>query len=361
MNPIKSVDLSYQNNFCKLEINQAIESVLEKNDFILGEEVFKFEENFAKYIGTKYAVGVGNGTDALEIILEALDLRKDDEVIVPAYSYIASGSAVLRNFSKLKLVDIESNGTIDLTKLKNVINKKTKAIIVVHLYGNPANIIEISSLCKENNILIIEDCAQAHGSIVNNKKVGSFGLASAFSFFPGKNLGGFGDGGAILTNDDAIYEKVKRIRNHGRLSKFDHEILGRNSRLDTIQAAILNIKLKYFEQWIEKRTFNANIYEGSHELNKKYSIINSNIYGKSSYHQKVMLVMNRNNLIKYLKTKSISIGIHYPYALNQFKYFNQESNFEVARRFSEQAVSLPIGEHLTSSEIEYVINNLLNY
>ena len=258
---IKFLDLNKQYLSIKKDIDSAIESVISDSSFIGGKYVSQFEENFSSYHNSKYCIGVGNGTDALEIAIEALDLPKDSEIIVPGNSFIASAEAVIRSGYNIVFCDVDSDDyTISINDLKRKITHNTSAVIAVHIYGHPCNMDLLLNISRQNNIKIIEDCAQAHGAKYKEKKVGSIGDVGCFSFYPGKNLGAYGDGGAIVTNDESLATKCRMIANHGRIKKYDHEFAGRNSRLDGIQAAILNVKLNHLDAWTENRIEIANFY-----------------------------------------------------------------------------------------------------
>ena len=261
---LKKINSKFYPNF-KKKLNQN----LNDSQFILSDYSKKFEINFSKFIGSKYCAGVGNGTDAIEIALEALDLKKNSEVIVPANTFVATAEAVIRSNLKLRFCDIDQDKLgFDLNQLKKLVNKKTSAIIVVHLYGIPDKMTEIVKICKKNNLKLIEDCSQSHGSKYKNKNVGNFGDISTFSFFPGKILGGIGDGGACITSQKSLYNKIIKIRNHGRIKKFDHNIVGRNSRLDSINAIFLDIKLKNLKNEIAIRSKQFEIYKKKLKYNK---------------------------------------------------------------------------------------------
>ena len=261
MMKVPFLDLKKNYELIKDEVNDAMKNVLNKANYILGEELTIFEKNFAKYIGTHYFCGVGNGTDALEIAINCLDLKEEDEIIVQGNTYVSTCLGVIFNKCKLILCDVRRDTfQIDIDDFQKKINKNTKALIVVPLYGLIPNMDIICDICKKKNIILIEDAAQAHGAKWNDKKIGSFGKMSCFSFYPGKNLGAYGDGGGIATSDFKLYEKITKIRNNGSIIKYKHEILGRNSRLDTIQATILDVKLKYLDENNKKRREHAKKY-----------------------------------------------------------------------------------------------------
>jgi dTDP-4-amino-4,6-dideoxygalactose transaminase len=256
---IPFVDLKIQYDSIKDEIGEAIQKVLDKTSFIMGEELEKFEEEFARFCDVKHAIGVANGSDALILALKACEISQGDEVITVPHTFIATTEAITHVGGKIVFVDIDPKTyTIDVSKIEEKISNKTRAIIPVHLYGQPADMDPIIRLAKEYNLKIIEDAAQAHGAEYKGKKVGSIGDVACFSFYPGKNLGAYGDAGVITTNSEEITKKVKLLRNHGRITKkYEHAIEGYSSRLDNLQAAILRVKLKHLNEWNESRRKNA--------------------------------------------------------------------------------------------------------
>tara|TARA_B100000767_G_scaffold268136_2_gene287934 strand:+ start:10709 stop:11812 length:1104 start_codon:yes stop_codon:yes gene_type:complete len=354
--------VSFHNIYKGIPNKQKIESdiinLIRKNKFIGGDVVKKFEKNFAIFTKSKFCISVGNGTDALEISLEALGIKKNSEVIVPANTWIATANAVARADMKVVFCDVNLDDySICIDDLKKKITKKTKAIIPVHLYGHPADMMEIKKLAKAKNIKIIEDCAQAHGTKLFKKHVGNFGNIGTFSFYPGKNIGAFGDAGCIITNNKNYAKICERIRNHGALKKYDHEIIGRNSRLDTIQSSILLNRLKVYNNALKKRNVNASIY--FQEL-KNIKDLHLPILKKdsiNSYHQFVIRTNLRNNLQDFLKSKNIQTMIHYPYMLSDLKIYKKSSrikNLKNSKNLGDKILSLPISEEHTKKEIYYV-------
>lgn len=346
------------------EINNEFKNLFENCEFILGQKVNVFEKNFADYIGIKHFIGCGNGTDALEVAVKCLDLKEDDEVIVQGNTYIATCLGALNNNLKLILCDIEPDThMIDINKLRKKITEKTKLIIVVHLYGLVANMDEIQQICKDNNLYLIEDCAQAHGAYWKDKRVGSFGDLSCFSFYPGKNLGAYGDGGGIGTNSDKYNEKIRKMINLGCKVKYHHELIGRNSRLDTVQASFLNIKLKYLDNWNELRRKNVEIYKKYLSNNKFIELPKSNSNSKPVYHLFVIKTKYRDNLKKYLDKNNIQTLIHYPISIPEveaLKDFNF-NDVENCIKNSNEILSLPMYPELTEKEIIYVCNSINNF
>jgi len=353
---VKFFDI-YKAIYSKNKIFNLIKKLIKNNNFIGGYEVKKFEDNFSKFLGIKNTITVGNGTDALEIAIKSLNLKEGSEVIVPANTWISTAEAVVTNKLKLKFCDINLDDyTINIEDLKKKINKKTKLIIPVHLYGNAADMSSINRLAKENNIYILEDCAQAHGTMFGEKTVGTFGDIATFSFFPGKNLGAFGDAGAIVTNNFKLSTYCHRYKNHGSLAKYDHRFSGRNSRLDTIQAAILNVKLSDYKKVIKKRRLLANIYyQELADLNdiKLFNIKKKNF---STYHQFVIRTSFRDELQRFLLKKGIQTMIHYPYMLNELSFFKKTNSGKLinSKNLGKKILSLPISEEHSINEIFYI-------
>ena len=360
---IKFLDLYNQDKFIHKAILKKINKLFKNGDFILGKETQIFEENFARFCEAKYAISCANGTDALTLALKCLDLPKNSEVLIPAMTYCSTAFAVIEANLKPVLVDTEkSRSTIDITDLKKKITSKTKVIMPVHLYGSVANLKEIKKIINNKNIYLIDDCSQAHGayddSELKKKKIGSTTDISCFSLYPGKNLGAYGDAGIITTNNKFFCEKLKKLRNLGSQKKFIHELIGLNSRLDTIQAIILNEKLKSLTFRNKKRQNIAKFYD----LNIKNRKISKLVYSKSSvYHQYVILVKKRDNLIKLLKKKKIQYGFHYPYAIHQLSVFKKRfknKKFRNAEILAKESISIPIDPNLTKKEMNYIVNTL---
>lgn len=333
--------------------------IIKNSNFIGGEETKKFEKNFAKFVGSKYCLTVGNGTDALEIAVKSLNLKKGSEIIVPVNTWISTAEAVVNNQFKIVFCDINlSDYSISVNDLKKKINSKTSAIIIVHLYGNPSNIPVIKKIANQKNIKIIEDCAQAHGSKINKKHVGSFGDIGTFSFFPGKNLGAFGDGGAIVTNSKKIYEFSLRMRGHGALAKYDHKFSGRNSRLDNLQAAVLNLKLKHYKKSIKLRNYLANIYFKNLKYIKQIKTFEIKKNFSYSFHQFVIRTSQRDKLKKFLEKNNIDTMVHYPYMLNELSFFPSGKKLINSKNLGKKILSLPISEDHSKKEILYIIRKI---
>ena len=354
---IKFLDLKSQYDSLQPEIDNAIKSVINDSAFIGGKYVDDFERQFANYCNSSYCIGVGNGTDALEIAIEALDLPKGSEIIVPANSFIASSEAVTRTGHKVVFADIDQNSyIIDPLHVQKLITKKTAAIIAVHLYGHPCHMDELLKIAKINKLKIIEDCAQSHGAEYKGKRVGSIGDIAAFSFYPGKNLGAYGDAGAITTNDKDLAKTSRMIANHGRIDKYDHEFEGRNSRLDGLQAAILSVKLNKIDSWTDTRIRLAELYISNLQHIAELSLPLRQIWAKQVYHLFVIRVPERKPFIKYLNERGIQTGIHYPKSLpnmEAYQYLKMDMNLK-ACTIDKDLVSLPIGEHMTLEDVTTV-------
>jgi dTDP-4-amino-4,6-dideoxygalactose transaminase len=360
-------DLKAQYESIKTEIDNAIKECISEGNFIRGKAVTDFENAFAAYLDAEYCIGCGNGTDALEIILKSLNIGPGDEVIVPALTWIATAEAVNNVGAEPVFVDINAiNFTIDHHNVESKITKKTKAIIPVHLYGCPADLNEISGIASKYGLFVVEDCAQAHGAEYFGQKVGTFGIASAFSFYPSKNLGAFGDGGAIVTNNKELADSVRKISNHGQLhEKHRHFITGRNSRLDTIQASILSVKLKYLDEWNLNRKQAALYYISRLKDQTNLFLPYGENHKEHVYHLFVIRCSDRIRLIKKLDEERIAWGIHYPKALpfldayEYKKYANKD--FPVAGRITDEIISIPIYPELSAGQLDTICNQLINY
>ncbi len=356
---IPFLDLKAQYQSIKAEMDAAVSEVISSASFIGGKYVTTFEQDFAQYIGKDLeCVGVANGTDALEVSIEALELPQGSEIIVPANSFIASSEAVTRQGHRVVFCDVDPNTyLIDIANIEKCLTHKTAAIIAVHLYGQPCNMPEIVRFAQQKDLKVIEDAAQAHGASFENQNAGSMGDISCFSFYPGKNLGAYGDGGAILSKNSELLKRCKMIANHGRVEKYNHEFEGRNSRLDALQAAVLSVKLRHLPDWIAIRRQRASEYlnllrplEEQGYITLPYITPNAN----SAWHLFVIRTEKRDDLRQFLSEKEIQTGIHYPIALPKlaaYSYLNQAHEQGFAWQKDEHLLSLPIGEHLSSEDI----------
>ncbi len=359
MKKVPFVDLSQQYLELKEETDAAIANVVAKTSFIQGPDVKEFEALIAEHTGTKYSVGVANATAALKMTQLALDIGPGDEVITTVLTAAPTAESVMETGAKVKFVDIDPKTySIDVEKIEAAITPNTKAIIPVHLYGIPVNMPKIFEIAKKyNNIPIIEDCAQAQGAMIGDKRVGSMGIAGCYSFFPSKNLGCMGDGGAMCTNDENIYQFVKMYSNHGRPDKFTHQILGSNERLDTIQAAILKIRIKRLDAWNAHRR----------EVAKKYQevlagipeITLPEIYPNSTpvWHLYVIRAERRDDLMAFLKTKMIGCGLHYPLPLHLQPSMAKgyaKGDFPVVEKATSEILSIPMYSHMDLNDTEIV-------
>jgi len=380
------LDLKKQYQTLKNEIEPVLLSIAESQMLILGSEVSKLEETLANYCNVKFAVGVSSGTDALLVALMCLNIGPDDEVIMPTYSFFATAGVVARLFAKPVFVDsLPNTYNINPDLIEAKITARTKAIIPVHLYGQSCEMDRILEIGRKHNIPIIEDAAQAIGCCYrDDSPIGSMGLMGCFSFYPTKNLGGFGDGGLVTTNDPAIYEKLKQMRNHGMDPKYYHKFVGGNFRLDALQAAVLNIKFPHLDNWHEQRRQNANIYYnafinaglaskiGSIEFSENDKVLlpialyqNSGFKNYHIYNQFIVRVENRDELRTYLTNNSIGTEIYYPVPFHKQECFakvvSESDAYPIADRFAAESLALPIFPELEKEQIEYVVQTIANY
>ena len=309
---IPFVDLYSQYLTIKSDIDNAIATTIKQSSYIGGDAIKQFEKSFADFIGVNYTIACANGTDSIEIILKALGVGIGDEVIVPAISWISTSEAVGNIGAVPVFVDVdETYFTINVSLIERAITPNTKAIIPVHLYGQMVNMQELMDVAKKYHLHVVEDCAQAHGAEWNGKKAGTFGVAASFSFYPGKNLGAYGDAGCINTNDFEFSQKCRMIANHGQLKKHEHVMEGRNSRMDGLQASILNAKLPYLNTWLDKRIEIAKIYSEKIKSTKlAIPVVNKD--AKHVFHLYVVKTNERSTLQKHLHDKGIETAIHYP-------------------------------------------------
>lgn len=355
---IPFVDLKAQYHSIKGEIDGAIAGVIDETTFIGGHFVKEFEQHFASLYGVKHIIGCANGTDALYILLKMLGIGSGDEVITVANSWISSSETITQAGARVVFVDAHPDYySLDETKLEEKIGPKTKALIAVHLQGQVCELGVIKEICDRHHIYLIEDCAQAHFSEYQGKRTGLHGIAATFSFYPGKNLGAYGDAGCMMTYDDGLAEKCRMFANHGALKKPDHRIEGINSRLDTIQAAILGAKLPHILEWTEQRIKNAALYD--RYLLDIPGIIRPAIRPgtKHTYHLYVIRSLKRDALMQFLKEQGVETAIHYPTALPNlpaYRYLGHSpSDFPVATQLQQEILSLPMYPELTEEAIAY--------
>lgn len=363
---VKFLDLRKQYLSIKDEIDNAIQNVLLDSAFISGPYVETFEENFAKRHNAKYCVGVNSGTAALHAALMALEIKASDEVIVPANTFFATPLSVTLTGATPVFVDCEPKYyNIDTNKIERTITDKTKAIIAVHLFGQPSQIDKIKEIADRNNLILIEDCAQAHISELYGQPVGTFGVCGCFSFYCGKNLGAYGEGGAIITNDKALYRKLKMIRNLGMAQKYHHEIIGHNYRMAGMQGAILNVKLKYLDEWTDIRRRNADLYRKYLSDCKEIILPAEMPDAKHVYHLFVIRTQKRDELMQFLKENEIYTGLHYPIPCHLQKAYNflgyKERDFPVSEKYANEVLSLPMSEQLKEDEIKYVAEKIKEF
>jgi dTDP-4-amino-4,6-dideoxygalactose transaminase len=358
------LDLKAQYQTIRHEIQPVVENIFESQWFIMGPEVEGLEQEIADYSQCKHGIGVSSGTDALLIALMALDIQPGDEIITTPYTFFATAGVIHRLQAKPVFVDIESSTyNINPNLIEPAITPKTKAIIPVHLYGQCADMDAILSIAQKHNLFVIEDAAQAIGSEYHNQRAGSMGTMGCFSFFPSKNLGGFGDGGMVVTNDETLAQKIKKLRNHGMDPKYFHAVVGGNFRLDALQAAVLRIKLKHLDQWSDARQQNAAIYN---DLFQAKGLINNPItlpavkQNRHIYNQFVIRVIKRNELKAFLQEKNIGTEIYYPVALHQQDCFSdlgyKAGDLPMSEDATNTTLALPIYPELSSEQIEYVVD-----
>jgi len=360
--PINNV--SEYNKLYSKEYIDKLENLITKGNYILGKEVEDFEKKLSNYLGVDYSIGLSSGTSALEIAFRLLELNEDDEVVIQANAYIACALGALKSNAKLILIDCDEDGVFDINELKKVINYKTKAVLVVHLYGDCCNMEDLSLICKNNNIILIEDCAQALGSKYNNKMIGSFGDMSCHSFYPSKNLGALGDGGAICTKHTSYYNKIKLLRNLGSIKKYEHELKGTNSRLDTLQAMFLLCKFDDIDNTIIHKQKLAKMYIDIPFFFRHIKNTDEKVH--HSYHLYVVKLydnIERDSFMNYLDSRGIQTLIHYKIPFYKSEAFSELNclTFKNAEKLADRMVSLPIYNVLSEEEMNYIIGCIQDY
>tara|TARA_B100000029_G_scaffold493635_1_gene556393 strand:- start:2904 stop:3995 length:1092 start_codon:yes stop_codon:yes gene_type:complete len=360
---VKFFSLSEQYESIKKEVDFEISKISENQNFVLGESVSKFEQNFAKVNDSKYCITVNSGTSALHTALSILGIKHGDEVLVPSNSFFATAEAVSLTGATPVFVDVDSDlHHIDLIDAKNKVTKKTKCIIPVHLYGNPVDMIEVNKFARTYSLFVVEDCAQAHFAKFQNKHVGNFGNIGCFSFYPSKNLGAYGEGGALVTNNKQIYENAIMYRNHGSKNRYEHEFIGHNYRLNGIQAAVLGVKLKYAKSWNSKRIKLANRYRKKIYESEELFLPIQKKEAKHVFHLFVIRHKQRNSLKKYLEEKGIETSLHYPIPIHKQKAY-QPNNYKKMKSelISNEILSLPLYPELPNEAIDYVSEIINSY
>lgn len=356
------VELKSQHQRLKTEIMAAIESVFAESHFILGEAVDHFEREFAEYLGVAYALGTGNGTEALHLAVRACGLGPGDEVLVPAHTFVSTALAVAYVGAVPRLVDVEArSGNMDPAKLSAAITPRTRAVIPVHLYGQAADMDEIMAIARKHSLWVIEDACQAHGAYSHGRRVGTLGDVAAFSFYPAKNLGACGDGGAVVTNNPELHQRLTRLHNYGQPKKYHHDIIGYNSRLDTLQAAILRVKLPYLDGWNEQRRRLAMLYTNSLRA-PQVTPPSDPGDRRHVYHLYVIRTGDRDALRADLQAHGIETGIHYPVPLHLqpcFEALNyRRGDFPESERLAAEILSLPLYPELDPDHVRYVCRTI---
>jgi dTDP-4-amino-4,6-dideoxygalactose transaminase len=362
---IPLVDLKAQYLTIKAEMDAAIEQVVTHASFVGGTQVKEFEKEFAAYCEASACAAVGNGTDSLYLALRALGIGAGDEVITASHTFIATSEAVSQVGAKVVFVDVEEDTLlISPDAIVAAITPRTKAIIAVHLYGQPCDMDRIMAIAAEHNLKVIEDAAQAHGARWNGRRVGTLGHIASFSFYPGKNLGAYGDGGAVVSNDVALVQQVRKLANHGRLEKYTHEIEGVNSRLDALQAAVLRVKLPHLDRWNAARQQWAKVYmETLTKQGLRLPVVRPE--AECVWHLFVIRVRDREALQAYLKTQGVDTGVHYPIPLHlqqAYEYLNvPQGSLPVTEKAAQEIVSLPLYAELTEDMVAQVVQGVLAF
>ena len=363
MMKLQMVDLVSQYQKIKSEVDRAIHGVLDSGQFILGKEVKDFENEVAAYLGVKHAVGCASGTDALQIAMMALGIGPGDEVITTPFTFIATAETIVLLGAKPVYVDIDPKTyNIDPAQIEKAVTTKTKAIIPVHLYGQSCDMDPIMEVSQKHGLPVIEDNAQAIGAEYKGRRLGGIGTLGCISFFPSKNLGAYGDAGMVVTNDGALAEKVRMIIVHGSRVKYKHEILGVNSRLDTLQAAILRVKLRHLDQWIEARRKAASQYNALF-AGKDVTTPFEASYGKHVFHQYPIRLKNRNDVEKHLAAKNVPYAVYYPIPLHLQQAFHHvgtaDGSLPVTEHIAGEVLSLPMHTELTHDQQSYIADSVL--
>lgn len=361
MKKIPFVDLRAQYESIRDEVNAAALATIERGDFILGQAVARFESDFARYCGVKHALGVSNGTDALRLALEACGVRAGDEVITPANTYIATVEAILDLNAVPVLADVSARTyNLDVDAVAAAITPRTRAIVPVHLYGQPADMDPLLDLARSHGLRVVEDACQAHGARYKGKRAGSMGDLGCFSFYPSKNLGAYGDGGMIVTNNDDYASHITMTRNHGQREKYQHVVKGSNSRLDTLQAAVLGVKLGRLDEWNASRRRAAGVYrQRLAEIGIEAPVESAET--EHVYHLFVITVDRRDELQRYLSERGIETGIHYPIPIHHqgvYQALGRDGRYPVVEQLASRILSLPMFAELSDDDVTAVVNTI---
>lgn len=358
---IPLVDLKLENQEVGEEIRAAFRRVQEQGWYVLGDELRKFEDDYARYTGTTCCIGVNSGSDALILALKAMGIGQGDEVILPSHTFIATADAVVRNGAVPVFADIDPRTyCLDPASVAEMITPRTRALIPVHLYGHPADMAPLQELAERHALTIIEDACQAHGSEYRSKKAGGIGALGCFSFYPGKNLGAYGDAGCIVTSDKEIDQRIRMLRNYGQRKKYEHVCIGMNSRMDEIQAAVLSVKLQFLDRWNDQRRNHAKVY---HELLERYDLITpvEMPYARHVYHQYVVRVKNRDRLLRSLREHGIEAGIHYPIPVHQQPPYRGRGVFSglpITETITKEILSLPLHPWMEEESLLYIAETM---
>ena len=360
------LDLKAQLSQVREEIEQRFSRIIDNTAFVCGREVQEFEERFSELHDVQYAVGLSSGTDGNQLALLCCGIGEGDEVIVPVYTFIATAEGISHSKASPVFVEVdEKTFNIDISRIEEKITSRTKAINPVHLFGQPSNMDRIKEVAEKHNILVIEDSAQAHCAEYRGERVGGIGKAASWSFYPGKNLGAWGEAGALTTNDEEIYRKALKLRDHGSEKKYFHDLIGFNYRMSEFQAAVLNVKMKYIEEWTEKRRLNA--YRYNQRLSEIDSVIIPSVLDRVRhvYHLYVIRARERDKLQAYLKENGIGTGLHYPFPLHltgAYSYLGyKKGDFPKAEKLADEILSLPMYAELTEKQIDYVCGKIKDF
>lgn len=359
--PVPLVDLRANYASIKHEINEAIQRVLDSTAFILGEEVVAFEQEFAAYCDCRHAVAVASGTDALQLALESVGVKAGDEVITVSHTFVATAVAVTRVGATPIFVDVDpTTYTIDVDQIERRITPRTSAIVPVHLYGQPADMEPILDIASRHGLKVVEDACQAHGARYKGRRVGSLGDAAAFSFYPGKNLGAYGDGGAITTNNSDFHDRAALLRNYGQRRKYEHELKGYNSRLDSLQAAVLRVKLRRLDDWNNLRASLARIYNDELRDSAATTPV-ARVDRTHVYHLYVVRVAERDHVLNVLQSRGIGAGIHYPTPVHRLSAYAEyrDLRLPVSEKVASEALSLPLFPELQAAQARQVVRSLM--